>query len=167
MLVRQAKPTDCVALRELRNFYINHSFASPTTEPSTLEQTEAWFARFTQTGASRLLVAIENGKLVGVATSSPYDLNIPAYGSAVITGICLDPQCQGRGVGTALYGALLNELIAAGFNSVVVNINLPNNPSIALHRKLGFKEVGVLKEMVAKQGQVHDMLLMQRMLQQP
>jgi len=48
---------------------------------------------------------------------------------------------EGRGIGTALYTALLADLRARGMHMVVGGIALPNDGSVKLHEKFGFKKV--------------------------
>jgi L-amino acid N-acyltransferase YncA len=56
-------------------------------------------------------------------------------------------------VNSALYRALLRELAAEPVHVALAGIVLPNEPSVALHRKLGFREVGVFHEYATKNGQ--------------
>ena len=85
----------------------------------------------------------------------------------VEVGICLDQNHTGAGLGSALYTTLFDALRHEDLNSMVANINLPNESSIALHRKLGFTEVGIFKDCIIKHGVVYSSLWMQRMLQPP
>jgi len=55
-----------------------------------------------------------------------------------------------------LYAQLLESVRNRGFRGVVGVIALPNPQSIALHRKVGFAEVGVLKNVGYKFGRYID-----------
>jgi len=57
------------------------------------------------------------------------------------------------GVGTALYRALFQCLADERVHVALAGIVLPNDASIALHRKLGFTEVGIFHEYAVKNGQ--------------
>ena len=63
---------------------------------------------------------------------------------------------RGKGVGTALYGALLRILAAQGFQRAFAGITLPNDASVALHRRVGFELVGTYPEAGYKFGAWHD-----------
>ncbi|WP_454043951.1 N-acetyltransferase family protein [Cellulosimicrobium sp. Marseille-Q8652] len=64
------------------------------------------------------LVADVAGVVAGYAYASPWRPK-PAYRHTVEDTIYLDPRYAGRGVGTALLGALLDALPAAGVRQVV------------------------------------------------
>lgn len=64
----------------------------------------------------------------------------------------------------ALVGWLIEEARARGKHVMVGGIDAGNAASIALHRKLGFVEAGVLREVAQKFGRWLDLLFMQRML---
>jgi phosphinothricin acetyltransferase len=68
----------------------------------------------------------------------------------VETSIYLNPVYQGRGIGTSLYKALFRHLEAQPVHLAVAGIALPNEASIALHRKFGFEEVGTFREYARK-----------------
>ena len=88
-----------------------------------------------------------------------------AYRSTVETTIVLDQSHLRRGLGARLLGALLEQLTEQGFFMAVAIIALPNDPSIALHRKLGYTSVGVLHDAGLKYGRHWDTELFERRLQ--
>ena len=71
---------------------------------------------------------------------------------------------RSQGVGTALYRALLHELETEPVHVALASIVLPNEPSVALHRKLGFTEVGTFHEYAVKNGQYLSSVWMERRL---
>ena len=92
------------------------------------------------------MVAERDGDLLGFASSSPFR-HRPAYNTSVETSIYLDPDAIGSGVGTTLFGALL-ELLDADerLHRAYGGIALPNEASIALHEKFGFRLAGTYRE---------------------
>ena len=66
-------------------------------------------------------------------------------------------------MGRKLYGELLGRLDAAGVHTVMAVVALPNEPSEALHRSLGFERVGVLREVGHKFGRWVDTAWWQRL----
>jgi L-amino acid N-acyltransferase YncA len=87
-----------------------------------------------------------------------------AYGKTVETSAYLDQRFHRRGIGRALYRALLDDLTGKGFHTAVAGIALPNAASVALHRALGFEPVGVYREVGWKSGAWHDVGWWQRRL---
>lgn len=75
--------------------------------------------------------------------------------------VYLDRSFQGRGAGRALYAALLPRLADRGLVTAVAGMTLPNAASAALHRSLGFTDVGVYRRIGYKFGAWHDVAWMQ------
>jgi phosphinothricin acetyltransferase len=78
--------------------------------------------------------------------------------------VYLDASCSGRGIGSALYSNLLADLKAAGIHTAMGGIALPNDASIRLHEKFGFKKVAHFKENGIKFGKLIDVAYWQLML---
>ena len=75
--------------------------------------------------------------------------------------VVLAPGREGHGVGTALYTELFEALRREGFHRAFAIIALANYPAIALHRNLGFRDIGVLDEAGFKDGKFHSTMLME------
>lgn len=97
------------------------------------------------------LIAESEGRVVGYAYARQWHAR-SAYRRSVETTIYLAPAATGRGIGTRLYGALLEDLRARGLHCAIGVIALPNPGSVALHEKLGFAKAGVLREVGFKLG---------------
>ena len=82
--------------------------------------------------------------------------NRAAYRWTPEVGIYLDPAATGGGLGRELYGRLLAVLRAQGFHSAIGGITLPNPASVALHEKLGFEAMGIVREAGHKHGRWYD-----------
>jgi phosphinothricin acetyltransferase len=91
------------------------------------------------------LVIEVRGVLAGYAYATPWKSR-SAYRHTVESAIYVAPAHAGRGLGTRLYGALLTELRQLGVHAVLGGIALPNAASVALHERLGFEQVGQLRE---------------------
>ena len=150
IVIRPAEPGDLPALVGIFNHYVADGHAHFETAIQTPESRRPWFATYGE-GRHRLLVAREAGTLVGYASSSPYRPG-PAFATTVEASIYLDPRHRARGTGSALYAALFAQLAHQPVHLVVAGIALPNDASIALHRKFGFEEVGTFREYARKNG---------------
>ncbi len=110
-----------------------------------------------------LVFEIEN-QVVGYAYGSPHRPR-SAYRWSADVSIYLDPNHHRKQVGRSLYLTLLLLLRAQGYFNAYAGITLPNEASVALHRSLGFQEVGVCRSVGFKLGQWHDVVWYQRELQ--
>jgi phosphinothricin acetyltransferase len=79
-----------------------------------------------------------------------------AYRFSVDVSVYVHEAFRGRGVGAALYGALIPVLALQGFHRVYAGITLPNPASVRLHESVGFARVGVYREVGWKCGAWHD-----------
>jgi hypothetical protein len=63
--------------------------------------------------------------------------------------ICV-PIAVGKRIGSQLYSALLTDLLQRQFHTVIGGIALPNEASVALHKKFGFEKVAHFREVGKK-----------------
>ena len=87
-----------------------------------------------------------------------------AYDWSVETSAYIAEAARGRGVGRALYAALLALLTAQGYRQAMAGIALPNEASVRLHEGAGFTLVGVYRAVGWKFGAWHDVGWWQRAL---
>jgi phosphinothricin acetyltransferase len=162
-VARPARRGDIAQLAAIYNHYVECSAATFDTDPVPAENRVAWLETFSGTGPFRLLVAADAGRILGYASSSRYRTH-PAFAQTVELGIYIDPGVRAHGVGTLLYGVLLAELRSESVHLAVAGIALPNDASVALHRKFGFTDVGIFDEYATKHGNYICSLWMQRRL---
>jgi phosphinothricin acetyltransferase len=132
-------------------------------EPFTVEGRREWLARYADVGPFRLLVAETVGAVQGYATSSPFR-GRAAYRTSVETSVYCRPDSTGRGVGTLLYGHLFDQLAGQGLHRAYAGITVPNGPSLALHRRFGFREIGTFGEVGHKFDRYWDVLWLEKSL---
>jgi phosphinothricin acetyltransferase len=161
--VRAAREPDLPALTDVYNHYVRTSAATFDIEPLTVEQRRDWLVAHPDTGPHRLLVATEGDRILGYASSGPFRVR-PAYRSTVETSVYLDLGATARGIGTLLYERLFDELGGQGLHRAVAGVTLPNEQSRALHRRLGFTEVGTFTEVGFKFDRYWDVLWLEKPL---
>ena len=149
--VRPARVSDLPALNVLYNHYVETTPITFDVEPVTLEEREAWFRGFGAAGPHRLLVAESGGELVGYACSHRFRPK-RAYDTSVETTVYAAPDRPRRGIGSALYTALLRALADEDVHRAYAGITLPNPASIALHERFGFRPAGTFDEVGRKFG---------------
>ena len=150
-LIRLATAADAAAIAAIYAPYVTDTPVSfEETAPEAPEMAERM--RGDGRGFHPWLVAEADGRVIGFASSSPFRAR-RAYRWTVETGVYLDPQAQGRGLGRALMERLLELLTRQGFTAVVAGITLPNEPSVALHEKLGFAPTATYRDTGFKLGE--------------
>jgi len=136
---RQARAADATALCDIYNHYVKHTHVTFEEMPVMPDEMAQRLAEITQAG-NPWLVHEDSDGILGFAYASPWKSRC-AYRYSRETTVYLSPQAQGRGIGTQLYRALISELSKQRLHSLLGGIALPNDASIALHEKLGFKQV--------------------------
>src|ERR1700753_2232809 len=100
--IRAANRADIPRLTEIYNHYVVHTPVTFDLEPYTVEKRMEWFEQFAETGRHRLLVAEENGVVMGYVGSTRFRTKA-AYNTTVETTIYTAPEAVGKGLGRKLY----------------------------------------------------------------
>ena len=164
MDIRSTVAGDFDAIAALTNHFIQSTAIHFNYAPVTAAELRAsWEA-----GCDRYpcLSLIDGAELLGFAKATAWRTR-DAYRFTAEVSIYLQPQRSGRGYGRRLYGALIDACRAAGFHSLIGGIALPNAASVALHKTLGFREVGAFREVGWKFDRWHDVVFYQRVLDEP
>jgi phosphinothricin acetyltransferase len=162
MLIRSAERADLARITEIYNYYVLNTPVTFDVEAYTVERREAWFAQFGVSGRYRLIVAEENGVVKGYAGTTRFRPKA-AYETTVETTIYCAPEAVGKGMGVRLYSELFARLKSEDIHRFVAGYALPNAASEALHRRFGFKVVGVFSENGRKFGKYWDVCWTERM----
>jgi phosphinothricin acetyltransferase len=162
MRIRETHEGDFDAIAELTNRYIVGCAVHFAFEPVTPDELRAGWLD-TRDTYPWLCVDVDDA-FAGYAKAGPWRTRA-AYQWTPEVGIYVDPRAHGRGVGTALYGALLDDLRRRGFHSAIGGITLPNEASVRLHESLGFTRVATFRHAGHKLGAWHDVGFWQIMLQ--
>jgi phosphinothricin acetyltransferase len=101
------------------------------------------------------LVAACGGRIVGYAYACENRSRL-AYRWSVDAAVYLDPSAQRRGIGSALYRRLFALLCAQGYVNAFAGISLPNVASVALHDAMGFRPIGIYRNVGYKLGAWRD-----------
>jgi phosphinothricin acetyltransferase len=154
---------DLPAIVGILNYTAANSIARFETRPASVAERRDWFGQFSATGPHRLVVARGGDQeVLGYACSQRYR-DHEAFRETVEVSIALDAGSRGQGAGTALYRALFDSLaLEPSAHVALAGIALPNDASVALHRKYGFTEVGTFREYAIKNGQYISSVWMQR-----
>ncbi|HEY0703622.1 MAG TPA: GNAT family N-acetyltransferase [Candidatus Acidoferrales bacterium] len=153
--IRPAVASDLPRLTEIYNYYVVNTPVTFDLEPYRVEDRAAWFAQFKDSGRHRLLVAKEDGVILGYAGTTAWRAKA-AYAPTVETTIYCAPESTGKGIGARLYAALFEALADEDVHAIVAGFTMPNAASAALHERFGFRHVGVFQEVGRKFGKYWD-----------
>jgi phosphinothricin acetyltransferase len=161
--IRAATRADLPRLTEIYNYYVINTPITFDLEPLTVEARRPWFEEHSERGRYRLLVAVEDGVVIGYASTGRFRVK-RAYDPTVDSSIYCASDAMGRGVGSMLYTALFEAIANEDINRIVAGVTLPNDASLALHQRFGFRVVGTFTEIGRKLGRFRDVMQLERPL---
>jgi L-amino acid N-acyltransferase YncA len=151
--LRPAEERDADAIAAIYAPIVRDTFISFETEPPSAsvmaERIEAIQQRYPW------LVATMGGAVMGYAYGSALRPRAAYQWSVEVTAYVAE-SARGKGVGRRLYGCLLAMLRAQGFHGAFAGIALPNDASVRLHEAVGFRPLGVYREVGFKFGAWRD-----------
>jgi L-amino acid N-acyltransferase YncA len=163
--IRDATLDDATAIQAIYAHHVLTGLASfEETSPSVADMVARQQAA--RDAGYPYLVAEREGEILGYAYASVYRPR-PAYRFTVENSVYVRAGLDGQGIGSALLAALIARCEAGPIHwrqMIAVIGNSGNTASIALHRRFGFRDVGVLRAVGFKHGQWVDTVLMQREL---
>ena len=160
--VRPATTADLPAINAIYNFYVESSPATFDTEPMSDAWRLGWFEQRVAKGLS-VLVADASGEIAGWCALSDWSPK-RAYQTTKDESIYIADPFRGQGVGRALLTAILEEAKDLGVHVVMAGVVACQEPSLALHRSLGFEQSALNLHMGYKLGAWHDVAYLQRHL---
>ncbi len=157
--IRPAIEADVASITEIYNEAIQNTSATFDTELKTLEDRYQWFRSHDE--KHPVLVAVIDEKVIGWATLSKWSDRC-AYDSTAEVSVYVHYEHRDQGIGKRLLEVLTLEGEKAGLHTLISRITQGNEKSIYLHTRLGFENVGVLKEVGKKFGKYLDVHMMQK-----
>ncbi|MEM8988053.1 MAG: N-acetyltransferase family protein [Pseudomonadota bacterium] len=136
-MIRKACKQDTGQLAAIYNHYVVNTIVTFDLDPVTTE----WMDNRIDDVTARhpFLVCEKDGRIVGYAYAAKWSEKRGYAHTAEIT-IYVAPHSVGKGHGSQLLSALLNQLREMGMRCLLAGIALPNPSSIALHEKFGFQK---------------------------
>lgn len=146
-MIRSVQINDAKALLDIYNYYVLNTTATFDIEPLTLN---VFIQKIEQIVAEYpFIVFEEDNDILGYAYGSKFRPK-PAYNHTVESTVYVKHNVHGKQIGTKLYAKLLELLGQGNFHIVLGVLTLPNEASVKLHKKFGFKQVAELKEVGLK-----------------
>lgn len=161
LVIRPALEPDLASVTAIYAVHVREGTATFEIEVPALNEMARRWHDVVSRGLPWVVAEVE-GRIVGYGYAGVYRLR-PAYRYTVEDSIYLDPAWTGRRIGRAVLARLLEDCAHAGCRQMVAVIgDSANAGSVGVHRALGFRAVGVLRDVGFKFGRWLDTVFMQR-----
>jgi phosphinothricin acetyltransferase len=158
-----ADESDLEGITAIYNDVIARSTAIFSDDPVSVENRRVWLAE-RQARGFPVLVAREDGEVLGFGSFGDFRA-WPGYRTTVEHSVHVAEGQRRRGIGAQLVAALIDEARALGMHVMIAGVVSTNEASLALHRRLGFVEVGRLPEVARKFDEWLELVLLQLALE--
>ena len=162
MTIRNAKEGDLPAILDIFNYEIVHTAYVYIYAPWTLDDMSKWYHK-KQENNFPILVAEINEEVIGYATYGKFRER-EAYNTTVEYSIYIHRDHRRKGIAYTLVTQLIQLAKEQGYHTMVGGLDAGNAPSIAFHKRLGFKEVAHFKAVARKFDRWLDLKFFQLML---
>jgi phosphinothricin acetyltransferase len=162
--IRLAKQTDLPAIAAIYNHEVRGGVATFDTVEVSLEERRVWLEGHASP-RHPVIVAEEERAVLGWASLSAWSERC-AYARAAEVSIYVAPDHQGRGVGGALLGELIERGRGAGLGVLLARIaRAGDGGSRRLHERHGFVHIGTMHRVGEKLGRILDVELFELQLE--
>ncbi|MCL6245741.1 N-acetyltransferase family protein [Acinetobacter sp. ANC 7200] len=163
-LIRLATPQDLAAILAIYNHEVLNGFATWNDQAYTFDSFQQKLLDFQKQNFP--FVVIEDQDQQQIAGYADYGSfrNFAGYRHTVEHSVYIDPNYARLGLGQQLLEHLIQHAKSQNMHVMIAGIDHGNSASIALHKKLGFKQTGYMPEVGQKFGEWRDLVLMQLQL---
>jgi phosphinothricin acetyltransferase len=148
-MIRPVNAADAQAICGIYNYYIANTVITFEEELISAGEMERRIRELT--AKYPWFVREEAGEIVAYAYVNKWKER-PAYRYAAELSIYVKSGKEGQGIGGELMAHLLEAVKKTEIHALVSGITLPNERSVALHEKFGFREIARFNEIGFKLG---------------
>jgi L-amino acid N-acyltransferase YncA len=159
--IRRAETVDAARIADIFNEGVEDRVATFETRAAGPADAERWIAE------DIVVVAERDGALVAWAKAGPYTDRHDYYAGVREATMYVARDARRTGIGHQLLAALAEASAQEGAHKLVGKVFTSNEPSIALLKGLGWREVGVHLRHGTLDGEWKDVLVVEKLLHQP
>lgn len=159
-MLRDAVPDDADAVAAIYNESVAARDSTMQLAPVSPGRVRT---RIKTLGAREALLVVEDTALVGWGTVKRYS-DRGGYRRTAETAVYVRRDRTEEGIGSQIQAALIERSRAFGDHHLVAKVWADNAASIALHRRFGYEDVGVQREIGRVDGEWKDVLILQKLL---
>lgn len=161
--MRDATLEDLASIVEIYNSTIPSRIVSADTEPVSVEQRLPWF-REHDPSRRPILVAEEEGEVVGWISLSDFYDGRPAYHSTAEIGIYVREGHRRRGIGGRMLEETIRRAPDLGIKTLTAGAFAGNEPSLRLFERFGFQKWANFPRVAELDGTEQDLVVLGRRL---
>ncbi len=151
LTIREASVNDARVICDIYNYYIENTVITFETVAISASEMTQRIGEILDAGFL-FYVGECNGKIVGYCYAHTWNPRC-AYSTTNEVTIYLDKNETGKGYGFTLYEHLIENIDREKVHVLIAGICIPNESSVRLHEKFGFKQVSCMREIGRKFGQ--------------
>jgi len=163
MQIRDAHAGDIEAITAIYNDAVSNTLAIWNERTVDAANRAAWLADRERAGYPVLVAIDAQQNVAGYASFGDWR-PFEGFRHTVEHSVYVRADSRGAGVGKALMGELIVRARGLGKHVMVAGIEAGNAASIALHKQLGFEEVGLMRQVGTKFGAWLDLAFLQLQL---
>jgi phosphinothricin acetyltransferase len=148
-VIRLVQENDARSIIDIYNEYITNTVITFEEETITTDEITNRIAKITSDNLPWYVAEDDSGNVVGYAYAAKWRDRF-SYRFSVEVTVYLSPTSTTKGLGTALYQVLFDELKRKKIHSAIGGITLPNPASVALHEKFSMTKVAHFSEVGLK-----------------
>lgn len=152
--MRQVTIQDAARICEIYNYYVQHTSVTFDTEPFTLEMMERKIQSILDGGYDYWVYELDD-IIVGFCHLNQWKPR-NGYRFTSEISIYVAKEFVGRGIGVVMMNHLLAHVDRSKIRSILSCISLPNDSSVRVHEKLGFRQAGLYRRIGFKLGEWRD-----------
>jgi phosphinothricin acetyltransferase len=160
--IRKANANDVPQILEIVNYAIVHTTSNYLYDVQDLATQMQWFEE-KQAKNFPIIVADLDGLALGFGTYGTFREKI-GYQYTIEHSVYVANDYIGQGIGKLLLTELINLAKTEGYHTMIGGIDAANEGSIAFHKKFGFVETGIIREVGFKFGKWLDLQFVQLLL---
>jgi phosphinothricin acetyltransferase len=142
-LIRPVNAADALAICGIYNYYIANTVVSFEERPVSTAEMENRIRNVT--AKFPWFVWEDDGAVLGYTYVNTWKER-SSYRYSAENSLYVKNGMEGKGIGGKLFAHLLDAVKQTNIHAVVAGITLPNERSVAIHEKFGFKKIAQFNE---------------------
>ena len=148
ILIRTVNIGDAQAICSIYNYYVINTAVTFETNEVPVNEMRGRIEEVLDNGLPYFVAVVDN-KIVGYCYIHRWNGRC-AYSSTKELSIYLDKNMRHKGIGRQLFEYLLSHIDYKTTHVLISGICIPNEASVCLHEKFGFKKISHMKEIGRK-----------------